>query len=127
MGRPWFSGHGAFSPNKKLQDAIGFVLHSALLVPYYSWQRSHAVHHAFTNHITDGETHVPVVISGDGKSEKKGGENEMESSLFFGKILYTYSEKESKFEEISLLILTLFCINVKSILYGLLRKPKFDQ
>ncbi len=52
-------GHGAFSSNQRLQDGIGFVLHSALLVPYYSWQRSHSVHHAKTNHLDEGETHVP--------------------------------------------------------------------
>ncbi len=52
-------GHGAFCDNDPLQNAIGFALHSALLVPYFSWQRSHAVHHAKTNHIDDGETHVP--------------------------------------------------------------------
>ena len=51
-------GHSAFSDNKALQDAVGYVLHSALLVPYYSWQRSHAVHHANTNNIETGETHV---------------------------------------------------------------------
>lgn len=54
-------GHGAFSDNKKLQDFIGYVFHSLLLVPYFSWQRSHAVHHANTNNIIDGETHVPHV------------------------------------------------------------------
>lgn len=53
-------GHGAFSPNQRLQDGIGFVLHSALLVPYFSWQRSHSVHHAKTNHLDEGETHVPA-------------------------------------------------------------------
>lgn len=52
-------GHGAFSPHGWLQDGIGFVLHSALLVPYFSWQRSHSVHHAKTNHLDEGETHVP--------------------------------------------------------------------
>ena len=57
-------GHGAFSDNRKLQDAVGYVFHSLLLVPYYSWQRSHAVHHANTNHIEDGETHVPPVKGG---------------------------------------------------------------
>jgi len=52
-------GHDAFCENKRLQNSIGFVLHSVLLVPYFSWQRSHAIHHAKTNHLIDGETHVP--------------------------------------------------------------------
>lgn len=52
-------GHRAFCDRNRIQDAVGFVLHSALLVPYFSWQRSHAIHHAKTNHLTQGETHVP--------------------------------------------------------------------
>ena len=52
-------GHGAFSDNRALQDAVGYAFHSALLVPYFSWQRSHAVHHARTNHVSEGETHCP--------------------------------------------------------------------
>jgi fatty acid desaturase len=54
-------GHGAFSDNRKLQDFVGYLFHSVWLVPYYSWQRSHAVHHANTNHVVDGETHVPPI------------------------------------------------------------------
>jgi len=65
-------GHNAFSNNKKLQDAVGYVLHSLLLVPYFSWQRSHAVHHAKTNHVTEGETHVPHVShGGEGTSSQR--------------------------------------------------------
>jgi len=59
-------GHGAFSKDRKLQDAIGFILHSFLLVPYYSWQRSHAVHHQYTNHMELGETHVPETFEEEG-------------------------------------------------------------
>jgi len=55
-------GHGAFSKDRKLQDAVGYIIHSILLVPYYSWQRSHAVHHRYTNHMGLGETHVPEPI-----------------------------------------------------------------
>ena len=61
-------GHGAFSPNKKLEEAVGFILHSALLVPYFSWQRSHAVHHQYTNHMGLGETHVPEMYIDDKSS-----------------------------------------------------------
>ena len=35
-------GHGAFSKNKTLETITGYLLHSLLLVPYFSWQRSHA-------------------------------------------------------------------------------------
>eukprot|EP00980_Cylindrotheca_fusiformis_P015996 scaffold4703_cov108-Cylindrotheca_fusiformis.AAC.4 len=56
-------GHGAFSKNKRIQDTVGYVLHSLFLVPYYSWQRSHAVHHQYTNHMELGETHVPEIVS----------------------------------------------------------------
>lgn len=56
-------GHGAFSKNKTIQDTVGYVLHSLFLVPYYSWQRSHAVHHQYTNHMELGETHVPEPVN----------------------------------------------------------------
>jgi omega-6 fatty acid desaturase (delta-12 desaturase) len=39
-------GHRAFHPNPRVEATVGFVLHSMLLVPYFSWQHSHAVHHA---------------------------------------------------------------------------------
>ncbi len=29
-------GHGAFSKNRRLETAIGYILHSLLLVPYFS-------------------------------------------------------------------------------------------
>ena len=81
-------GHGAFSKNKTLETITGYLLHSLLLVPYFSWQRSHAVHHRFTNNITNGETHVPLVINGDGFTEKVGGEKELHFSNSIGKKNY---------------------------------------
>ena len=53
-------GHRAFTRHNWLQDTIGFTLHSAMLVPYFSWQRSHALHHARTNHLDEGEAFVPL-------------------------------------------------------------------
>ncbi|MFO7628455.1 MAG: fatty acid desaturase [Prochlorococcaceae cyanobacterium] len=52
-------GHNAFHPNRHVEQWLGFILHSLLLVPYLSWRRSHAVHHANCNHLQSGETHVP--------------------------------------------------------------------
>ncbi len=81
-------GHGAFSKNRILETFVGYLLHSLLLVPYFSWQRSHSVHHRFTNHISKGETHVPLVIDGDGVYEKKGGREELNLSNLLGKTKY---------------------------------------
>lgn len=60
-------GHGSFSESQIANDILGYILHTPLLVPYFSWQHSHHVHHSRTNHVDEGETHVPV------KAETKGG------------------------------------------------------
>jgi omega-6 fatty acid desaturase (delta-12 desaturase) len=78
-------GHGAFSTNKKLQDGVGYAIHSLMLVPYYSWQRSHAVHHQYTNHVELGETHVPELM---GEGDEDG--NSFARRAFFIK---TFGEK----------------------------------
>ena len=61
-------GHRAFSRRKRVETVVGFILHSALLVPYFTWRKSHAWHHARTNHLTEGETHVPpTILSANGR------------------------------------------------------------
>lgn len=44
-------GHQSFSPSKQLNDTVGWVLHSALLVPYFSWKISHGKHHKATGNL----------------------------------------------------------------------------
>jgi omega-6 fatty acid desaturase (delta-12 desaturase) len=48
-------GHQSFSPSKALNDSVGWVLHSALLVPYHSWRISHKNHHSNTCSTEDDE------------------------------------------------------------------------
>lgn len=52
-------GHQAFSPSKTLNHSVGWVLHSALLVPYFSWQISHSKHHKATGHMERDMVFVP--------------------------------------------------------------------
>jgi omega-6 fatty acid desaturase (delta-12 desaturase) len=52
-------GHGAFSPSQKLNNFVGWVLHSALLVPYFSWQISHSKHHKATGNMERDMVFVP--------------------------------------------------------------------
>ncbi|KAK4542715.1 Oleate hydroxylase fah12 [Oleoguttula mirabilis] len=44
-------GHQSFSPSKTLNDTVGWLCHSALLVPYFSWKISHGKHHKGTGNM----------------------------------------------------------------------------
>ncbi|KAK2750368.1 Oleate hydroxylase fah12 [Myotisia sp. PD_48] len=52
-------GHQSFSPSKVFNDAVGLVLHSALLVPYFSWKISHGKHHKATGNMERDMVFVP--------------------------------------------------------------------
>lgn len=52
-------GHGAFSESDRINNAVGLLLHSLLLVPFYSWKFTHAAHHGSTNHIKKDQVFVP--------------------------------------------------------------------
>lgn len=69
-------GHQGYSDSKTINNAVGWVLHSALLVPcvdcradradrrsYHSWRISHAKHHAATGHMTRDQVFVPKTRS----------------------------------------------------------------
>ena len=59
----------AFSRRKGLETVIGFVLHSALLVPYFTCAQKPRVASRVTNHLTEGETHVPpTILSANGRA-----------------------------------------------------------
>jgi len=62
-------GHGAFSPSQTFNDFWGYIMHTALLVPYHGWQFSHAKHHRRTNNLVDGESHVPSTGIENGLTE----------------------------------------------------------
>nr|AAD55982.1 delta-12 desaturase [Amylomyces rouxii] len=52
-------GHQAFSPSKTINNSVGYVLHTALLVPYHSWRFSHSKHHKATGHMSKDQVFVP--------------------------------------------------------------------
>ncbi len=52
-------GHGAFSDYPVLNDTVGWILHSSLFVPYFSWKYSHSRHHKSTGHMTRDMVFVP--------------------------------------------------------------------
>jgi len=41
-----------------LNDCMGLMIHGHLMVPFFGWQKSHRLHHAFHNHKTKDRSHV---------------------------------------------------------------------
>jgi omega-6 fatty acid desaturase (delta-12 desaturase) len=52
-------GHQSFSPSKTLNDTVGWICHSALLVPYFSWKISHGKHHKATGNMERDMVFLP--------------------------------------------------------------------
>ncbi|KAF9138219.1 Fatty acid oxidation complex subunit alpha [Mortierella sp. GBA39] len=64
-------GHQSFSTSKTLNNAVGWVLHSLLLVPYHSWRISHSKHHKATGHLNRDQVFVPKTRTQVGLPAKK--------------------------------------------------------
>lgn len=56
-------GHGSFSKRKWLNNLIGHLSHTPILVPYHGWRISHRTHHANTGNIETDESWYPVTQS----------------------------------------------------------------
>ncbi|KNC96242.1 uncharacterized protein SPPG_08396 [Spizellomyces punctatus DAOM BR117] len=56
-------GHQAFSEKAWINNSVGYVLHSFLLVPYYSWKFSHSKHHKANAHMAKDQVFVPATRS----------------------------------------------------------------
>jgi omega-3 fatty acid desaturase (delta-15 desaturase) len=53
-------GHGSFSRYKWLNNLVGHLAHTPILVPYHGWRISHRTHHANTGNIDTDESWYPV-------------------------------------------------------------------
>ncbi|WP_051050555.1 fatty acid desaturase [Pseudanabaena sp. PCC 6802] len=53
-------GHSSFSKIKWLNNLIGHLCHTPILVPYHGWRISHRTHHANTGNIDTDESWYPV-------------------------------------------------------------------
>ncbi|KAI9708436.1 MAG: hypothetical protein M1820_003896 [Bogoriella megaspora] len=53
------AGHGAFSPSDTLNNTVGWILHSFMLTPYFSWRSTHRRHHIYANNMAEDHNYVP--------------------------------------------------------------------
>jgi len=62
-------GHGSFSQYPRLNDFVGWAVHSLLMVPFHSWKITHARHHRYHGHIDKDTVFVPPTES-EAKEQK---------------------------------------------------------
>ena len=53
-------GHQSFSNSRTLNDFVGNITHSSILVPYHGWRVSHRTHHQHHGHVENDESWHPV-------------------------------------------------------------------
>ncbi|KAF8574086.1 linoleoyl phosphatidylcholine delta-12 acetylenase [Ramaria rubella] len=56
-------GHSSFSPSRTLCNVVGYVLHTALWTPYFSWKYSHHSHHSHHASMEKDEFYIPSTRS----------------------------------------------------------------
>jgi len=69
-------GHQSFSKWKLVNNSVGWVLHSALLVPYHSWRITHGIHHKSTSHMERDQVYVPKTLS-----QVTSGKNDIHNAI----------------------------------------------
>lgn len=74
------AGHGAFSVHNRFNNIVGWTLHSALMVPYFSWKYSHHRHHRYTGHMEKDMAFVPQTA--DKRSTRRLANLYMDPELF---------------------------------------------
>ncbi len=77
------AGHGAFSTSDTVNAVAGTILHSFLLVPFFSWKFTHAAHHGATNHLRKDQVFVPQT-----KVKKKKNKRKEESRTKFDNLSF---------------------------------------
>jgi len=68
-------GHGGFADSGLINDTVGWVIHSFLLVPFFSWKISHRRHHSNTGNLDNDEVFVPTVNSSTITADTNGHSN----------------------------------------------------
>jgi len=53
-------GHASFSNNKALNNVMGHITHSSIMVPYHGWRISHRTHHGNHGHVENDESWYPT-------------------------------------------------------------------
>ncbi|KAF9506553.1 hypothetical protein BS47DRAFT_1399398 [Hydnum rufescens UP504] len=57
------AGHGSLSDHQFVNHTIGFIAHTFILAPYFSWRHSHHLHHKASGSMERDENYLPKTRS----------------------------------------------------------------
>jgi len=83
------AGHTSLFDNNKVNNTIGYLLHSYLLIPYFAWRQTHHAHHKATASMERDENYVPYTRSRFGLPEEKNATHADYSEIFEETPIYT--------------------------------------
>ncbi|KAK0208332.1 fatty acid desaturase-domain-containing protein [Desarmillaria ectypa] len=85
------AGHGTLYRSTRMNNLVGFVLHTALLIPYYAWRATHNAHHKATSSMERDENYVPYLRSEYGLPPKEKARQFDYDEVFEETPIYTLS------------------------------------
>ncbi|PBK77234.1 hypothetical protein ARMSODRAFT_268585 [Armillaria solidipes] len=85
------AGHGTLYRSTRMNNLVGFVLHTALLIPYYAWRATHHAHHKATSSMERDENYVPYLRSDFGLPSKEKARQFDYNEVFEETPIYTLS------------------------------------
>jgi len=84
-------GHRGFADSDLINDAVGLVVHSLLLVPYFAWQFSHKRHHSNTGSVEHDEVFVPRLATAEERAAQDKKDAKIAAS---GKSVYVHENED---------------------------------
>ncbi|PFH50487.1 hypothetical protein AMATHDRAFT_193081 [Amanita thiersii Skay4041] len=84
------AGHGTLYQNKRLNNTVGYILHTFLLIPYFSWRSTHHAHHKATSSMERDENYVPYLRSEFNLPSEKSAQKVHYSEIFEETPFYTF-------------------------------------
>ncbi|TFK71170.1 delta 12 fatty acid epoxygenase [Pluteus cervinus] len=83
-------GHSAFSDHKMVNNVVGFITHTFLWTPYFSWKISHHRHHSNHASMERDEVYVPKTREDLGMPDESSHGHKIDYEEYFGDTpLYT--------------------------------------
>jgi omega-6 fatty acid desaturase (delta-12 desaturase) len=90
-------GHRGFADSELINDIVGCILHSSLLVPYFAWQMSHKRHHSNTGSVEHDEVFVPALATEEQRAAQAAKDAAVKAKVAASGVTHVHHHDEEGF------------------------------